>query len=190
VALDEVMEFIHVAPADERGSTLLFQMTNRESDPKKQTELFRRIIELFPKTPAADMAAGGIQRVNGIGKPFDLTFTDAISGKQISVLKDLKGKIVVVDFWATWCPDCVIALPHEKELYARYKDQGVEFIGVSLDEPESQGGLKALRDFVAQNEVTWPQYYQGNAEQSAFSTSWGIEQTPTMFVVGPDGNLS
>ena len=190
VALEEVEEFIQSAPGDERGSTLLFQMSNRESDPKKQTEFFQRIIKTFPHTPAADTAAGSIRRVNGIGKPFDLIFTDLISGKQISVQRDLKGKIVVIDFWATWCSDCIAEMPHEKELYARYKDKGVEFIGVSADEPEAQGGLKALKGFIAANGITWPQYYQGNAELSLFSTSWGIEAFPTMFIVGPDGNLS
>ena len=59
-------------------------------------------------------------------------------------MSDLKGKVVVVDFWATWCGPCVGEMPNMKKLYAEYKPKGVEFIGVSLDQPESAGGLKAL----------------------------------------------
>ena len=54
-------------------------------------------------------------------------------------MKGLKGKVVVIDFWATWCGPCVAEMPKMKELYAKYRDQGVEFIGVSLDQPKERG---------------------------------------------------
>ena len=97
--------------------------------------------------------------------------------------------MVVLDFWATWCGPCVGEMPHMKELYAEYKDKGVEFIGVSLDQPNDEGGLDALKKFVEKNEITWPQYYQGNGWESEFSSSWGINSIPAVFVVAPDGNL-
>jgi thiol-disulfide isomerase/thioredoxin len=125
-----------------------------------------------------------------IGQPFELRFTDAISGKNIDVQKDLKGKIVVIDFWATWCGPCVAEMPKNKELYAKYKDKGVEFIGVSLDKSEAEGGLKRLKDFVAENHIDWPQYYQGNFVSSEFSHGWGITTIPTVFVIDADGKLA
>ena len=69
-------------------------------------------------------------------------------------MKGLKGKVVVIDFWATWCGPCVAEMPTMKKLYAEYKDKGVEFIGVSL-EPEggrarqAQGVRQQGRDLVA-----------------------------------------
>jgi thiol-disulfide isomerase/thioredoxin len=189
-ASDAIEEFIKAAPTDERGAQLLFDEMSSEQDTQKQIALCRRIIQLYPQSSAAGMAKGTIRQADAIGKPFDLAFTDAISGKKISVLQDLKGKVVVIDFWATWCGPCVGEMPKNKEIYAQYKDKGVEFIGVSLDQSEADGGLKALKDFVAQNGITWPQYYQGNYWQSDFSSSWGIQSIPTVFVVDADGNLN
>ena len=102
-----------------------------------------------------------------IGMPFALEFTDAIKGSPVSI-EGLKGKVVVIDFWASWCGPCVAEMPNMKRLYAEYKDKGVEFIGVSLDQPKERGGLDSLKSFVAKNQIEWPQYYQGNFWQSWF----------------------
>ncbi len=76
-----------------------------------------------------------------------------------------------------------------KELYARYRDKGVAFIGVSLDLPEEEGGLASLKRYVKSNEVAWPQYYQGDGWDSRFSRSCGIHVIPTVFLVDAEGSL-
>jgi thiol-disulfide isomerase/thioredoxin len=185
-----VEEFLDFAPKNPAGPSLLMELGLRlEDGSDRQKAAYRRVIEDFPDSPRADTARGQLRRLDAVGKPFDLTFNDAITGSEVSI-KALRGKVVVVDFWATWCGPCVAEMPQMKKLYAEYKDKGVEFIGVSLDAPKEDGGLDKLKEFVANNEITWPQYYQGNHWASEFSTSWGINLIPTVFLVDQEGNLA
>ena len=136
----------------------------------------------------AKPAQSQVRRADGVGKAFEISFTDAASGETVSS-ETLKGKIYVVDWWATWCGPCVAELPTMKKIYAEYHDKGVEFIGVSLDQPPEKGGRDKLLAFVKEHDMPWPQYYQGNFWQSEFSSSWGINSIPALFVVDADGKL-
>lgn len=181
-------EFARLAPDDgARGSRLLMTAA-RSLEGDAALAMYTRIVKSYPESRNAGYAKGKVRQFAGINKPFELTFTEATTGETIN-MKDLRGKVVVIDFWATWCGPCIAEMPHMKDLYATYKDKGVEFIGVSLDQPEDKGGLKKLQDYVASNEIAWPQYYQGNYWQSEFSTSWGINSIPAVFIVDKDGNL-
>jgi len=183
-----VEEFRKVAPKDPRAGDLLGIAAALTRDEKAKATIEDRILAEFPGSKSATRITGARRQKDAVGKPFELEFTDAIKGSTVSI-KGLKGKVVVIDFWATWCGPCVAEMPNMKELYAKYHDKGVEFIGVSLDQPKEDGGLDALKKYVKENEIAWPQYYQGNYWESEFSMSWGINSIPTMFLVDQDGKL-
>ena len=188
-ALPVVDEFIRDDPKDPRGAELLDQIARRSGDPRMKVKVLRRLLADYPGAPGSSRARGAVRLLEGVGKPFELAFTDAINGAPVSV-QALKGKVVIIDFWATWCEPCVADLPKMKELYAKYRDRGVEFLGVSLDLPQEQGGLDKLKAFVAGNGITWPQYYQGKGWESEFSRSWGIDSIPHLLLVDAEGNLA
>ena len=180
--------FAKLAPGDERGAQLLMGAARAADSDDQAFAMYKRAVRDYPNARATRYAAGKIKQIEGLNKPFELEFTDAVSGDTIT-MKDLRGKVVVVDFWATWCGPCVAEMPHMKELYAEYKDKGVEFVGISLDAPEDQGGLDKLRAFVDERAIGWPQYYQGAGWDSEFSTAWGINAIPAVFIVDKKGNL-
>jgi len=110
----------------------------------------------------------------------DFTLPD-LNGKAFS-LSELEGKVVILDFWATWCPPCVMEIPHFIDLYKEYKGQGLEVVGVSLD----RGGVKVVKSFVEKNEMAYPVVI-GN--QKVAEDYGGIRGIPTTFVINRQGYI-
>jgi thiol-disulfide isomerase/thioredoxin len=187
-AVPAAEEFVKIAPKDQRASMVLHAIASNTTDKSLQTTFEDRILKDYPDSREVASIKSERKKREKIGKPFELEFTDAIKGSTVS-MKGLRGKVVVVDFWATWCVPCVEEMPKMKTLYAEYKDKGVEFIGVSLDLPKEKGGLDKLKKYVADNKIGWPQYYQGNFWESEFSAGWGINSIPCVFIVDAEGNL-
>jgi thiol-disulfide isomerase/thioredoxin len=113
-------------------------------------------------------------------KPLDLKFT-AVDGKTFD-LSQMRGKVVLIDFWATWCPPCRAEVPNVVATYKKFHDRGFEVVGISLDQDKD-----TMVNFTSQHGMTWPQYFDGKGWDNAVSSSFGIQEIPTMVLIGKDG---
>lgn len=106
-----------------------------------------------------------------------------INGAKINFPDDYKGKVVLLDFWATWCGPCRRELPNVVSAYQKYHDKGFEVVSVSLD--ESGQGPQVLQ-FMQQNGMTWPQIYDGGFWKAAVAVEYGVRSIPCPVVVDGD----
>ncbi len=106
-----------------------------------------------------------------------------LDGKPIQ-LSSMKGKVVLLDFWATWCPPCKAEIPHFKELYSQYHGKGLEVIGAALD----QGGEKDVAPFAKQNQINYPLAAAGTQELA--QRYGGIRGIPTTFLIDKQGRIA
>jgi thiol-disulfide isomerase/thioredoxin len=109
-----------------------------------------------------------------------LEFT-SLSGEQIN-LANLKGKVVLIDFWATWCGPCRVVMPDLVETYKQYHDRGFEIIGISLDKDKSQ-----LEKYMQEMGITWQQYYDGLVWNNKIASRFGVRGIPHIVLVNKNG---
>lgn len=158
-------------------------MVAQNSEPDKG----RKIAEELLKEPKSsqeikERAAGMIKKYEIVGKPLEIEF-EAVDGRKVK-LADLKGKVVLIDFWATWCGPCVAELPNVLKAYERLHPKGFEIVGISFDQDK-----EALTKFVAEKKMPWPQYFDGQGWANKYGKEYGINSIPTMWLVNKKGNL-
>ena len=113
-------------------------------------------------------------------KPLEMKFT-AVDGREVDLAK-LQGKVVLIDFWATWCGPCVAELPNVLKAYKELHPKGFEIVGISLDSDKAK-----LEEFVKERGMEWPQYYDGKGWQNEISGKYGINSIPAMWLLNKKG---
>ncbi|MHC4463459.1 MAG: TlpA family protein disulfide reductase [Planctomycetota bacterium] len=109
-----------------------------------------------------------------------LEFT-SLAGDPVSLV-NLKGKVVLIDFWATWCGPCRRTMPDLVETYRAYHDQGFEIIGISLDKDQSQ-----LEKYMQDMGITWPQYFDGLGWSNKIAQRFAVRAIPHIVLIDKTG---
>ena len=156
---------------------------------KLAQEVYREFGERFAKHPHEELAAHGKKMVNvarRLGLPGN---TMEISGQTVKGEKfdwqAYRGKVVLVDFWATWCEACVLEMPNIKANYDRFHEKGFEVVGISLDE---RG--RHVQQYLMENEIPWTCLFEeGLGWEHPIANHYAIDALPAMFLVDREGKV-
>ena len=159
---------------------LLLLVASNSSDDEKARALLEEIrtSESAPALVKA-RAEAALKTKEALGKPLDISFT-SLDGRKID-LQEMDGKVVLIDFWATWCGPCIKELPNVKSAYEKLHPKGFEILGISFDNKK-----ETLEKFVKEENMPWPQFFD---EEREFGERFNIEGIPTMWLVDKKGNL-
>jgi thiol-disulfide isomerase/thioredoxin len=164
--LDRLMTVAELSDA-EKSRGILKEITSNTSTPDE----------------IRDSATNLLAKLDRVGKPIALQF-NAIDGRPVDLAK-MQGKVVLLDFWATWCQPCMEEFPSILKTYDQYHAKGFEIVGISFDDDK-----QSLTNFVVAQKVEWPQYCDGVAmESNKYATEFGVKAIPALWLVDKKGVL-
>jgi thiol-disulfide isomerase/thioredoxin len=188
-ALDDLLKFHEQFPKNAQ-TVLLFRVLgsrwSQAGEVERAIEVYEKGMELFGETRSAEYLKRPLRDLAMIGKPMEIKGPSP-DGHHID-LAEMKGKVVLIDFWGTWCGPCVGEIPNIKKVYEKHHDAGFEVIGVNVGDDK-----ETLAKFLKENEVAWPQIQfvddKGKEQPNKVAQQYEINSFPSTYLIGRDGNV-
>jgi peroxiredoxin len=172
----EAMLYLQVLENTDKGAELIKQI-QRDYPDTKPGQNADKILASIQKQAEAKKVQDSLSK----GNPFpDFEVTDT-AGKPLSIAKH-KGKVVLLDFWATWCGPCVHELPNVIKTYDTYHAKGFDVIGISLDKDREK-----LATFTKEKKMPWPQYFDGLVWENKLAVKYGVNSIPATYLLDGKG---
>ncbi|MCH2119512.1 MAG: redoxin family protein, partial [Pirellulales bacterium] len=183
--LANLKQFVTSFPKSEDAAEAMLQLAIAREFENLETEAstwYARIIKQYPDTIAARKAAGARRRLRSVGQKIALRGT-TLSGKKID-LASLRGKVVVVHYWATWCEPCLEQMEQLRTLQTRYGRKRFQIVGVNLDT-----NAQDVKAYLQNRRFQWSHLFEKGGLDSRLANELGILSLPTMLLIGADGKV-
>ena len=173
----------------ESRSTVLLDLAEYhqgKKEPEKAKALYREVVELDADSFYVEQAMGSLYEMESLtvgqeAPDFEATTLD---GDRIS-LSDLRGKVVLLEFWASWCGPCRPEVPYLKEVHAAYGGEDFQLIGISLDRSTEE-----LRQFIEEHGMTWPQVQEEARWESELADLYNVSGIPRAYLIDREGRIA
>ncbi|TWU59000.1 Thiol-disulfide oxidoreductase ResA [Rubripirellula tenax] len=184
--LESLTGFVDRYPQTAETAAAYLQLAlSKEFEDKEDEalEYYKKVAVAFPGTDAGEKAAGAARRLDSVGRRIELE-GQTIQGKPFS-LASLRGKPVVVHYWATWCEPCKQDMKLLRRLQASYQRAGLQLVGVNVDATADSAAA-----FLNETPLPWVQLFEpGGLESSRLAKTLGVQTLPTMMLIDPDGKV-
>lgn len=158
---------------------------NSEGNMEKVLELSRELININAGEFYVNQALGFQQEVEnlGIGVPAPDFKAETLEGKEFSLSK-MQGKVVLLEFWATWCGPCLPEIPYLKSIDSTYTAEEFQIVGISLDTDTTE-----LKEFISKEQISWLQIQQAAQWEDKITKRYNVYGIPRSFIIGRDGTI-
>lgn len=178
ILLMKAMLYLQVLENEEKGVPMLTQLKTEFPNSKQAKEVDAMLANIEKQS-----ASKKIQKSLVVGAKFPDFDEQDTAGKPLSIA-GRKGKVVLVDFWATWCGPCIAELPNVLKTYEKHHSKGLEIIGISLDQDASK-----LASFTKEKNMTWPQFFDGKGWGSKLAAKYGVNSIPATYLLDGEGKI-
>jgi peroxiredoxin len=173
-------------------ASLTGQILEAQGNEKQAAMFYKDFADRFSKSDnpilrqAASQFESSASKLELVGQPMPIS-GKLVEGGQFDIAQ-FKGKVVLVDFWATWCGPCIAELPNVKDTYSKFHDRGFEVVGISLD-----NDVDALTKFIMDEHIPWPILFEGGKETSGWNhplaKQYHVNGIPMAVLVDRDGKV-
>lgn len=184
--IESLRDFVKIYPQSPQAAKAWIQIALQSEfigDEEEAASTYRKIVERFPNSDQAEIAQGAVRRLESVGKRLDLR-GKTIEGDSFQLSK-LRGKLIVIHYWATWCSPCLQDIKALAQMKISYPDSAFELVGINVDvAPERP------RQYLQKSPIPWVQLFEpGGLEGSGLSKALGIQTLPAMILIDEDGKL-
>lgn len=176
-----------LANTDNVTSIYLFLQNSFLFSPEEQRELIAHAAPSLKKNPAVKKVSHMLDRLKNVepGMPYIDLPLQTIEGKESSLSTYIdKGKYILLDFWASWCPPCRRQTPYLKQLFERYDKWQFSIVGISFDTNREE-----WKEYIQKNQIKWAQLIDQKGWESTAILTYAIQGIPHLILLGPDGKI-